>query len=414
MIPSRREFLKSSVAGGSLIAWGLTVPGFLARTALAAPNAGKGGAKDTILVVIQLTGGNDGLNTVVPFKDPEYAKLRPTLALPAGQLKKIDDQLGLHPALEGLAGLLEDHALAIVQGVGYPNPSQSHFRSMDIWQAGSTAAELTEGWVGKALRGLQQAPAFHLAGANEIAPLALAGAPVRVPSIQSLEEFQLRTVAASGMDRREQRSVIESTAKPAAAKQTSLLDFVQSTAVNTYSSSRRLQEIGKNYQPKVPYPNTPFANRLKLAAQLIDADLGARIFYVSLDNFDTHSTQLPAQANLLQQLSAGVTAFYKDVAARGHKDRVLLMTFSEFGRRARENGSRGTDHGSAAPMFLVGGKVKPGPVGKHPSLTDLEMGNLKHHTDFRQVYAAVLDRWLGIPSKEVLGGTFTPVDVLKS
>jgi uncharacterized protein (DUF1501 family) len=413
MIPTRRNFLKTSLAGGSMVAWGLTVPGFLARTASAAPAADRPGAKDTILVVVQLTGGNDGLNTVVPFKDPEYAKLRPTLKLPAGQMKKVTDDIGLHPSLDGLAGLLEDHALGIVQGVGYPNPTQSHFRSMDIWQAASTAETLNEGWIGKALRQLPGAPSFHLAASNESSPLALAGAPARVPSIASLDEFQLRTLAASGMDNREQRAVIEGAARPASGKP-GLLDFVQRTATNTYASSRRLQEIGKNYQPKVPYPNTPLANRLKLAAQLIDADLGARIFYVVHDNFDTHATQLPTHANLLQQLSAAMTAFYKDLAARGHKDRLLMMTFSEFGRRARENGSRGTDHGSAAPMLLVGGKVRAGLVGKHPSLTQLEMGNLKHHTDFRQVYAAVLEKWLGVSSKDVLGEAFTPVDIFRS
>jgi uncharacterized protein (DUF1501 family) len=396
-----------------MVAWGLTVPTFLSRTAAAAPAAGRPGAKDTILVVIQLTGGNDGLNTVVPFKDAEYPRLRPTLRLPAAQLKKIDDQLGLHPSLDGLAGLLEDHALCIVQGVGYPNPTQSHFRSMDIWQAASTAENLTEGWLGKALRQLPGVPAFHVGGNNESSPLALAGAPARVPSLASLDEFQLRTMASSGMDGMQQRAVIEAAAKPAAGKP-NLLDFVQRTATNTYASSHRLQEVGKNYQPKVPYPNTPLANRLKLAAQLIDADLGARIFYVAHDNFDTHATQLPTHANLLQQLSGAMTAFYKDMAARGHQDRILMMTFSEFGRRAKENGSRGTDHGSAAPMLLVGGKVKAGVVGKHPSLTELEMGNLKHHTDFRQVYAAVLEHWLGVPSKEVLGAGFGPVEIFKS
>jgi uncharacterized protein (DUF1501 family) len=413
MIPNRRDFLKTSVAGGSMVAWGLTVPAFLSRTASAAPAADRPGAKDTILVVVQLTGGNDGLNTIVPFKDPEYPKLRPTLRLQAAQLKKVNDEIGLHPSLDGLAGLLEEHALGIVQGVGYPNPTQSHFRSMDIWQAASTADTLTEGWLGKALKQLPGAPSFHLAGSNEASPLALAGAPARVPSIASLDEFQLRTLAASGSDGMQQRAVIEAAAKAAPAKP-GLLDFVQRTAANTYASSQRLQEIGKNYVPKVPYPNTPLANRLKLAAQLIDADLGARIFYVAHDNFDTHATQLPTHANLLQQLSAAMTAFYKDMAARGHKDRVLMMTFSEFGRRAKENGSRGTDHGSAAPMLLVGGKVKAGLVGKHPSLTELEMGNLKHHTDFRQVYAAVLERWLGIASKDVLGATFPPVEIFKS
>jgi uncharacterized protein (DUF1501 family) len=232
-----------------------------------------------------------------------------------------------------------------------------------------------------------------------------------VPSIASLADFQLQMAAASGADKREQRAVIEGVVR--GGKGPGLLDFVQRTAENTYASSRRLQEIGKNYEPKAPYPGTPLANRLKLAAQLIDAGLGARVFYVALDNFDTHSTQAPAHAALLGQLSGAVTAFFKDLAARGHRDRVLVMTFSEFGRRAKENGSKGTDHGSAAPMFLVGGKVKPGAVGKHPSLTQLETGNLKHHTDFRCVYAAVLEKWLGVSSKDVLGAAFAPAEVFK-
>jgi uncharacterized protein (DUF1501 family) len=413
MDATRRDFLKTSLASGSLVACGLTVPGFLSRTAAAAPAAHKKGAKDTILVVIQLTGGNDGLNTVIPFKDPEYAKLRPTLKQPAAQVKKLTDSIGLHPQMAGLADLLQEQALCVVQGVGYPNPSQSHFRSMDIWQAGSTARELTDGWVGRALTHLPPTPSFHLAGNNESAPLALTGAPARVPSIASLEDFVLKTAAASGADKKNQTKVIEGAAK-SGKDGPNLLDFVKRTAVNTYASSKRLQDIGKNYTPKAAYPNTALARHLKLAAQLIDADLGARIFYVSLDNFDTHANQALTHANLLQQLSAAVTAFYKDMAARGHKDRLLLMTFSEFGRRARENGSKGTDHGSAAPMFLVGGKVKAGVVGAHPDLAQLERGNLKHHTDFRQVYAAILDTWLGVSSKDVLGQEFKPVEIFKA
>jgi uncharacterized protein (DUF1501 family) len=408
MTLNRRDVLKSSLATGGVIAWGLNMPAFLSRTARAATP----GTKDTILVVIEMTGGNDGLNTVVPYKDPEYAKLRPTLRLAEAQLKKINDQVALHPQLNGLADLLQDNALCVVQGVGYPNPTQSHFRSMDIWQAASTAETLTEGWLGKALKGLPSAPAFHLKQPNEGSPLAIEGAPVRVPSINTLEEFQLQLAAASGADKKNQREVIEG-AVQAASNKPGLLDFVQRTAANTYASSRRLQEIARNYQPKAPYPQTPLANRLRLAAQLIDADLGARLFYVSIGNFDTHSGQAPAHAQLLTQLSGAMNAFFKDLAARGHRDRVLMMTFSEFGRRAKENGSRGTDHGSAAPMFLVGGKVKAGAVGDHPSLTNLEMGNLKHHTDFRQVYATILDKWLGVSSKDVLGGEFKHVEIFK-
>jgi uncharacterized protein (DUF1501 family) len=284
---------------------------------------------------------------------------------------------------------------------------------MDIWQAGSLADDPAEGWLGRALKKLPNPPAFHLSGENESAPLALTGAPVRAPSIGSLEDFQLKMIAASGADKKQQRAVIEGAAQTK-SQQNSLLDFVQRTAMNTYDSSRRLQEIGKNYQPKSPYPQTALANHLKLAAQLIDADLGARIFYVSIGGFDTHANQLASHANLLQQLSGAMAAFYRDLAARGHKDRLLMMTFSEFGRRAYENGSRGTDHGAAAPMILVGGKVKPGVIGDHPGLVGLKDGNLKHAVDFRQVYGTILDQWLGVPSKDVLGETFKPVDILKS
>lgn len=409
MTLSRRDFLKTS----SLIALGSTVPAFLSKTAAQAPTADRPGARDTILVVVQLTGGNDGLNTVIPFRDDNYRRLRPTLAQPQDRIHRISDDIGLHPEMRALADLHQDRALCVVQGVGYPNPSQSHFRSMDIWQAGSTARNLQEGWIGKALRGIPGAASFHLANTNESAPLALTGAPVRVPSITRLEDFQLRVEANSGADRLQQRQVIEQQASTA-QQQTDLLDFVRRTATNTYATSRRLAEIGRSYEPRVPYPNTNLGNHLKLAAQLIDAGLGARLFYVSIDGFDTHAAQAFAHGNLLRQVSDAMAAFFRDLAARGHRDRVLMMTFSEFGRRADENGSRGTDHGSGAPMLLVGGRVRSGLVGAHPSLTDLDDGNLRHHTDFRQVYAAILDRWLGVPSRQVLGQEFRPADIFQA
>ncbi|QJW95893.1 DUF1501 domain-containing protein [Frigoriglobus tundricola] len=411
---TRRDFLR----GSSLLGFGATVPGFLGRTALAAPNADKPGAKDTVLVVVQLTGGNDGLNTVVPFTSPDYYKLRPTIAIAKDQVKKLTDDIGFHPAMGELAKLYTDEgAVCVVQGVGYPNPNQSHFRSMDIWHAASTAETLTEGWLGKALK-KRPVPGFHLAGGNEVAPLALAGAPVRVPSVTSLDDFKLKTIGATGADTAAQKGVITAVADPKApdpkAGTPNLLDFVARTQMNTYASSEKLASIGKNYTPKVPYPNSALANKLKLAAQLIDAGIGARLFYVSIDGFDTHAGQggaTGAHANLLTQVSESISAFYRDLAGRGHKDRVCVMTFSEFGRRSYENGSKGTDHGAGAPMLLVGGTVKAGVNGTHPSLTGLKEGNLVHGTDFRQVYAAVLEKWLGVDSKPIVGDGFKPVEV---
>src|SRR5262245_47837300 len=273
MLNNRRDFLKTA----GLVAWGLSVPAFVSRTSAAAPPMGKKGSKDTILVVVELTGGNDGLNTVIPFKDAQYAKLRPTLKLAEKDLKKINSDLGLHPSMGGLAGLLEDKALCVVQAVGYPNPSQSHFRSMDVWQGASLDATISEGWLGKAMRKMKNAQAVHLKEANQSSPLAYEGAPNKVPSIAKMEEFTLQTVASSGSDKKEQQKVIESSVAKKGDKK-GLLDFVSRTASSTYDATKRLAEVGKNYQPKATYPNTALANKLKMAAQLIDADFGARIF----------------------------------------------------------------------------------------------------------------------------------------
>jgi uncharacterized protein (DUF1501 family) len=406
---SRRDFLKRS----TLVGFGSTVPAFLGRSALAAPPGGQAGAKDTVLVVVQLTGGNDGLNTAIPFRDDAYYRIRPTIAITRGKVKKLSDDLGLHPSMGELARLYtNDSAVCIVQGVGYPNPNQSHFRSMDIWHTASTAESPTEGWLGKTLKA-KPMPSFHLAGSNESSPLALAGAPVRVPSVSSLEDFKLETSSASGADGAAQRGVITGVANTSPGGN-SLLDFVSRTQMNTYASSEKLAQLGKGYQPKVPYPATPLGKKLELAARLIDGGISARIFYVSIDGFDTHSGQgddTGAHANLLAQVSDAIAAFYRDLSARGHKDRLAIMTFSEFGRRAHENGSKGTDHGSGAPMFLVGGRVNAGVVGKQPSLTRLEDGNLIHSLDFRRVYAAVLEHWLGVEARPILGKEFDPAEV---
>ncbi len=410
MSSSRRDFFRTS----ALLGFGASLPSFLGRTAYAAPELKEKGAKDTILVVVQLTGGNDGLNTVIPYANEDYAKLRPTIGIKKSEVKKLNDSLGLHPAMAGFAELFEDKALCVVQGVGYPNPDQSHFRSMDIWHAASTAANPTEGWLGRAFKE-KAVPGFHLGdSAKESSPLALAGAPARIPSIGSLDDFRLKTSATDAADQAKQKKLIEEVSSGGNSSQPDLLDFVRRTATTTYSSTEKLAQLGKNYVPKVTYPTTALASRLKLAAQLIDGGVGARLFYVSIDGFDTHAGQGGAtgsHATLLETVSAAINAFFQDVSKRGHRDRVCVMTFSEFGRRAKENGSNGTDHGSGAPMFLVGGKVKPGIVGEHPSLTKLDDGNLIHSTDFRSVYAAVLDNWLGVDPVKVLGKGFDPAKV---
>lgn len=407
MNSSRREFLKAS----SVLALGAAAPAFWQRVALAAPQADQAGTKDTVLVVVQLTGGNDGLNTVIPFRDPEYTRARPVLQQPAGRVKKINDELAFHPSMSGFAKLLEQSQLGIVQGIGYPNPNRSHFDSMDIWHKASFSAAEPFGWLGRSLEKLGgDATALHI-GSDE-SPLALVGPSARSSSLRSLAEFQLK-VAAGGDDPAKRR-VIEKLAYSGAAGSGGLLDLVKQSAQQTYRSAEKLRRVGQEYNTPVKYPSTGLAARMKLIAQLISADCNERVYYTTHGGFDTHSDQLLAHANLLEELSDAVAAFQEDIKHHGQEKRVLTMTFSEFGRRVRENGSAGTDHGAASQMFLIGDAAQSGPIGAHPSLTDLEQGDLKFHTDFRRVYATLLDQWLHVSSRDVLGETFAPVSILRT
>ena len=404
---TRRSFLTRS----SAVAVGLGLPAVFRRAALAAPKSDQPAGDQTVLVVIELTGGNDGLNTVIPFRDPAYAKARPTLKQPRSDVKSIDADLAFHPVMQGFAGLLEDSKLAIVQGVGYPNPNRSHFESMDIWHKATADAAQQYGWLGRASGQLGSGGTAMHVGSNE-PPLALFGQTGHAPSLRSLDQYQLKV--GQGRDESEKRTLIENFAAGGAKADDDLLALIRRSAQETYQSAQRLRSVAQSYDTPVSYPDTPLAGRLKLVAQLIDAGVPERIYYTSLEGFDTHAAQPDAHAALLRELSDALAAFHKDVAHHGHGGRVLAMTFSEFGRRVAENGSQGTDHGVASQMFLVGDAVRPGPVGEHPSLTDLDEGDLKSHTDFRGVYATVLDHWLRIPGEAVLGTKYPHVDVLKA
>ncbi|MGH7202675.1 MAG: DUF1501 domain-containing protein [Planctomycetaceae bacterium] len=399
---SRREFLVSSA-----VLAGAGLPGVFRRAALAAPKPDQPGGGETILVVVQLTGGNDGLNTVVPFRDPAYAAARPTLKQPPSQVKKINDDLAFHPAMQGLSELLESSQLAIVQGIGYTDPNRSHFVSMDIWHKATPSKEEPYGWLGRARSPLGGAGRLMHVGEGE-GPLALFGPTGHAPSLSSLEQYQLRV----GPGGEEKRSLIHHLAETNTASGNELLALVRQSTQETYASAERLSRVAGNYQPTASYPQTRLAERLKLVAQLIDADVPERIYYTTHDGFDTHASQAETHARLLGELSDALAAFQKDVAGHGHAKRVLVLTFSEFGRRVDENGSQGTDHGAASQMFLIGERVKPGPIGEHPSLTDLGEGDLKHHTDFRSVYATVLDDWLGVSSEAVLGQRYPRLELL--
>ncbi len=393
----RRDFLKSALGSSSLVSLGATsVPLFLGRSAAAARLASGG---DRVLVVVQLLGGNDGLNTVIPHKHEGYAKGRRVLRIPSSQVVKVSDEIGLHPGLGKLGNVLEKGRLSIVQGVGYPNPDRSHFRSMEIWETArvdNAADSLSTGWLGRALD-LRPArdgttPAIHVGGRQS--SLALKAVQSQAVSIDSLEDLKLREGA-----RLTGRGEGES-------DDDRLLAFVRRTSLAAQAASERLEAAADSGTDGSEYPESGLGRRLKLISRLIRSDFGTRIFYTTLDGFDTHANQLGSHAALMTELGDALGAFDADLNGKGEGGRVSVLVFSEFGRRVAENASSGTDHGAAEPIFVLGPMARPGLIGEHPSFDDLDDGDLRHHTDFRQVYAALLENWLGLPAEQVLGAGF--------
>ena len=421
MSSTRRDFLKASLAASTLVSLGPTVPAFLSRSAAAA--APRRDENDTILVVVQLAGGNDGLNTVVPYEDDDYHRTRPTLRTVARDVLKIDSLLGFHPRMEAFLRLYKEGHLGVVQGVGYPNPHGGHFESMRNWQTGRPhETNCQTGWLGRAVDQLGRPDEANVPAAyvGQIAqPFTLNAEKGIVPSVRSLQECTLSTMPGSGGGRAHQQHLAEAAERARAGDGNPLLDFMQRNTLAAYADSRRIEAVAEAPTAAKPpeYPPFQLARMFRIVTQLIRADLGIRIYYTELGGaepggFDNHANQFGNHCALLHQLSESVAAFVDDLKQQGLLDRVLLMTFSEFGRTVQENGRRGTGHGSAAPVFLAGGKLKGGLTGAHPNLTDLENGGQKFHTDFRRLYATVLDRWLGVDSQAVLGERFEPLDVL--
>jgi len=385
-------------------------PQFLIETAAAAELSASA-RNDNLLVVVQLSGGNDGLNMIVPRDRDEYIRARPTLAQTPGTLLKLNDELGLHPSLGGLASLWESQVLSIVQGVGYPNPNRSHFESFDIWHTAQRDTSLrSTGWLGRwsdmtGARETSDPLAIHVGGESQ--PLALAAHDSAASSFRSLDDLRLK-----GSRALEDRSAIAERLGAAPLPTDDFSRFLRATTVSALSTSRRVEAVVGDRSTSAKYPGSELARRLQIVAQLIEAGLSTRVYYVCQDGYDTHSKQAAAHAALLSDLGGALQAFHADLAQRGQDKRVAVMVFSEFGRRVRENASQGTDHGAAAPLLLVGGRVRAGVVGTHPSLTDLDDGDLKHQVDFRQIYATLLDEWLGCDAARVLGKSYDKLPVL--
>jgi uncharacterized protein (DUF1501 family) len=409
MMFSRREFLRTS----TLVALAPTIPDFLAQTARATEPARDG----RILVVIELTGGNDGINTVVPFADEGYAKYRKTLRLPVNYLPKITKEVGFHPAMGAAAKLLEEGRLAVVQGVGYPNPSRSHFKSMAIWHSANVNLPRTEadvvsledkaslGWIGQGLdegrKPADGSPAAQFIGSGAM-PVALRSRRSVAASVSRPEDAVLMLKGSGGP-----------TAMDHSPPGEDLASFVSRSTLDAYASSERMAQVLRTQDKGASYPATSLAGHMRIIGRLIKGGGGTRVYYTAQGTYDTHTSQLNAHGSLLGELSGALKAFLDDLAAAKLADRVVVLCFSEFGRRVAENGSEGTDHGTAGPVFLAGANVKSGLVGEMPKLLDLQDGDLKMKIDFRQVYASVLEDWLGLPSKPSLGEEFTKLRLFR-
>jgi uncharacterized protein (DUF1501 family) len=416
MTYSRRDFLKSMVGASSFLSLAPTFPTFLQHAAAAAESAGARG--ENVLIVLQLSGGNDGLNTVVPYADDAYGRNRNTLRLTESQVIRIDSYQGFHPELTGFQQLLQAGALAVVHGVGYPKNSRDHDQAMREWHTARPGEpQYPTGWIGRTVDLIERSDSANVPAmfVGPIAPpFALNAEASVVPSLRSPQ--QLTRTALSGKPAAS-ADVGKTAPQASGAAGNPLIGAVSHATQAADMMSQRVEAILSADASRAAYPAYTLAQQLRMVAQLIRADLGIRIFFVELGGggiggFDNHANQRDNHAALLREMSASFTALMGDLKRENLMSRVLLMTFSEFGRTLTENGRRGTDHGAAAPVFLVGGSVKGGLVGKHPSLTDLDQDGLTFHIDYRRLYATVLHSWLGFDARPILGDEHEVLDVL--
>ncbi len=395
---NRRNFLQTSFFG---LAAGMGMPGFLERTARAA------GGKGKILVVVQMSGGNDGLNTLVPFTNGAYYAARPVIGISKKDVLPVSADFGFNPGLKPWMNLWDAGELAVVQGIGYPNPNRSHFESMAIWHSADPGAKETEGWIGKLAE--QWGDPFCATNFGSITPLALRSSEVILPSIDSVDRFQLK------LEPKLDAAYRDLLSQPVEGySDKGKTDLLRRNTMQMLENTARVQKSVSKYKPGGVYPDkNGLAANLRDVARLISADLGLRVYYVSLGGFDTHAGQPDDHPKLLTALSSALTAFRADLTAQGRADDVMVLGFSEFGRRLTENASAGTDHGKASMMFAIGKGVKGGLHGTAPDLEKLDDGDPRFTTDFRGVYGEALDKWLGVPSRAVLGASFNAVNFLR-
>ncbi len=395
---SRRDFLALSLAFSAM----------LAESPIKALAAG--GNQKRSLVVLSLSGGNDGLNTVIPYGMGQYYDLRPNIGIKQDKVLPIDDVLGLHPSMTEMHQLFKKGQMAIIQGTGYIKPNRSHFRSMEIWQTAQPDIIGDTGWLGRYLDTIEKEKKERMmlaVNVDPVLPLSLLSRRVTVPSVFDLGSFRFKVDSHFEEDRQRQFATFQNIYKEYKLDRP-FVDKLKASGLSASSASEKLHKLAAG-APKVKYPDGRLAAALRLIAQMQAGGVGARVYTLTMDGFDTHANQSRTQPGLLSTLSSSLGAFLQDLQERGVADDVAVLVYSEFGRRAAENGGRGTDHGTAAPCFVLGQNIKGGLYGETPSLTSLDSGDLKYTTDFRQVYTALLESWLDADARSILGGRFEPL-----
>jgi uncharacterized protein (DUF1501 family) len=374
--------------------------------------------KDPVLVVLQMSGAYDALNTFIPYSDPRYTEYRPTLKVDPEDVLAVDDEVGFHPAMAPLKALYDEGKVAVLQGIGYPKPIRSHFRSMDIWHTAEPEKVITEGWLGKAIRDLDPQHENVLTAVNfgRGLPRARAVPGVSVASVGNLDTYGVLT----GIQEEDQRSqaldIFAKTYSPLIGTG-AVNDYLSQTGLDALKGADILTSAPQMYESTVEYGRDQFAQWIKNIAQVHLAGFGTRVLYTSLNpgTFDTHANEATALPKLWGEVTNAISAFYHDLKAHDASQEVVMLAFTEFGRRVQENGS-GTDHGSGGVAFVIGDAVNGGLYGEYPSLEPgkLDEGDLQWNNDFRCTYATLLEQWMGLDANAILGGTYEQFDFIKS
>ncbi|WP_394993414.1 DUF1501 domain-containing protein [Emticicia sp.] len=414
---SRRNFIKKSALA---TVGGMMIPNFL--KAFEIQNLGAIQTSEKVLVIIQLSGGNDGLNTVVPYRNDIYYKSRPSIAIPSEKVLKLNDDLGLNPAMESLRSLYDNGLVSVINNVGYPNPDRSHFRSMDIWQTASESTEyLNTGWIGRYLdancAGGSCLP-YRALEIDDTLSLSMKGEKLKALAVQDPEklykqvsgDFMSKIAKNTSVNEHDNVAYLYKTLAETASSAEFL--YTKRVAAQRVATQRDAVQ-SKIYKSNSQYPQGELGQRLKTISELIVSGMPTSVYYVSISGFDTHFNQLNQQERLLKNYADSVNVFVNDLKKNNRLNDVAIMTFSEFGRRVKQNASGGTDHGTANNIFLIAEKLnRPKVLNEAPNLTDLDEGDLKFSVDFRQIYTTLLQDWLKINDKTILGKTFQSLNLL--